>query len=1308
MFLMNMIVECLFGLVGCSFAQRFQFSLKRHYLSLRFLIIVCVLSTSIFSQSSLAAEYIEHSGKSQVFGKNLEKAKASSSQAYAGLSFGAYLQKVVNQRRGVLLNSKPQLPPTAESFLVAAISRILTDDVKALKGTDEEIVYTGHEEEIKLVLEVLSWPSRAAILVGTSGVGKTTVVDQLAQMLVSQKYPQSEIYKKLLDGADIIETTPGKLSQLALSNEPSAQSAAFEMFFKSVRLAQANRAQLTGEPLRPIIVFIDDIDSLDPPQLQALKREAQQTTAPIMIIGTARNESLELKLKKVRAVRKSLELIPVEEFSIAKTKTILKGSWLKVIARKYKVSFSDASLDTLMKVSRYIYPEFARPEGPFRLARDLAIRTYTLAQGKNAEVTDKMIYDYVQKLTGIPSDPRDAKAFDAYLKSIEKTLNERVINQAHLSRGLVKTWSQILVGNPTKPQTHLILGPTGSGKTLIAQAFADTGLGKSGRFFEIDGTALEQGEYSLGTYFGVPVGLKAGEQSSGTLMEWLDDPSRGKYGGIILINEAEKMPPEVWKRLMEFMDRGVIYGGDGEPRYANRHMIIMTSNRGTKEIFPDTSKLWSNSEISNRITNLKESDLKEYFLRTDPGTSENVVPIEVMGRIDHVQVAHPVTKESSPSIVKTEINLFAKELNLKLKPTEALVKHLSVTGIDTLYGARPLKKMISTYFTEVVVGARKNWSIEDGVELDLDLLVDPTTRKSYIQVKYKGQSFNIQAPEDIRANPLEDPEYRKKMRDLGPRMRSIMVEQPEATDALVRALNSKAANDARRRPNSLTLLGTTGLGKSAMGFALAESLYGEASRCAIISLGHVQNAKGLETVFGSKNDKTPFVFENTILKNPQGGVIMFDEFSNMGGSNLEVKKALLYSFYEMLEEGTWTSPRNGRVYDLSKFTFIFTGNDLEELLQGVSSDELRMAKWNEINTREKIQAHLLTKGVPEPLIGRQLGIILLRPLVGEGQARVTDLLLNETKSQLEKQNQGLKITWEKDFHEKLAKSHFSHDRGARSVRTLIEYHMPALVTELIVESDIYNFSGIEMHYRMTDNASHRAYSEKEANAREVVLYVDMIQNGKKIAGKELLITSSANKQIVMSKEEARKSALYYVGRALANDPLKTGQQLDFLSTKGAVVHEDIQYGFIQFKDIPGRKKSQTKSAVVARLAALWGGRLLLEKQGLEPDVEWQKDLAIMRKMATEFLRLNGSADGLEAVETDEDGQMNLSPEQRKAFQTELKALFDMAKKVASENIAKYEKYISALVEEIMKKDELNRDVFVKITGIGSCAVTLTE
>ncbi|MCB0350613.1 MAG: ATP-dependent Clp protease ATP-binding subunit, partial [Bdellovibrionales bacterium] len=401
---------------------------------------------------------------------DVKKDEASPTAQSRPTYFRDYLLKAKDDPRakqGHQIHEK--IPTIPEEYLLVVLSGILTDDIRLGRAAGKPQVLSGRDLEAQKVMDVLvRSKARNPVLVGSAGVGKTSVARIVAEDILDGHYPHTDVYLSELENAEIIVTTPSRMSQMALSNEPTAQAAAVEQFFDAVRAVEQNYLNKTGVK-KNLIVFIDDMHALDPPQINALKQVIENEQHPVRIIGASLNEALELKLKKASGIKKLLEIIPVQEFSVEQTLNLLKGTWAPEFLEKYNVKFTEKALSVLLTVSAYIRPGLARPEGPFMVMQEVAVKAHRDQEGQLVEIDDDYIYEYVRKVTGIPTNPHKADEFDGYLKNLRSTLSARVANQQNMIDALVDVWSQVLTGNPQIPKSVLLTGPTGTGKTLLAE-----------------------------------------------------------------------------------------------------------------------------------------------------------------------------------------------------------------------------------------------------------------------------------------------------------------------------------------------------------------------------------------------------------------------------------------------------------------------------------------------------------------------------------------------------------------------------------------------------------------------------------------------------------------------------------------------------------------------------------------------------------------------------------------------------------------------------------------------------------------------
>jgi len=1208
-------------------------------------------------------------------------------------SFRDYLQKRTADRDTGDFPSKRDQPRSPEEFLLRASTRILTDDVRNALEQGKILPSDGRDFEKANVMDVMVRSrGKSPVLVGRPGTGKTAIAYMLAQDILNNTLPTSEIYRSELENAEIIETTPARISQMALSDEGTAQAAAVELYFEAVRMTEKRYIQKWGRK-KNIIVVIDEANSFDPPQLSALKTVLEDSINPVRVVLAGQSELIDAKLKKVPEIKKLLQKVPVHEFSAEQTKTLLKTSYLPELERQFNVIFSDDAIDSALRSAAHLYPEIANPEASFRIIEDIAIKTHRKAEGDLVEVSNKDVFDYLKDTLRFPVNPFDHKAIDEYIANLRTELKKRVANQEAMINALLDLWRQVLTGDPRRPLVLLVIGPTGSGKTLLLQSFAELAFGNKNRIFEIQGNTLMDGGYSKDTYFGTPTGVDTKSNSSGKLMEWLDDPSRGQRGGLIAIDEFEKAHSDFSQRLMEFFDRGELPGGDGRVRYGNHHIIVLTSNKGAREIFPPAVKLWSAREIEERVKGLTESDIKNYFSRPDPDNPEKVLPVEVMGRITRAVVSNPITQEQAPYIGMLEVKTFADHYyqthKIRVNVSQELAAHLAITGIDTLEGGRPMRNQIHTFLGAAISAAQRKWNINHESELNITLVPEEPGAPAKMKVTFQNESLTVEAPQRPHLNPLTDPRIQKMLLGLEGKMLERIAGQPEAVAIASSAIKAKFGDASRSRPVVLLFIGSTGGGKTELGKAIAYAMYGSAERHSILPIGEIRNDKNFDKFFGNDDSKILSVFEAALASNPQGGVIIGDEISNMGGGNIENKEALIKRLYTITEEGFWISPKTGRLYDLRRYIFIFTGNDLEKVMQGLRSDTQRMAAWQKLRNPEVVHEELVKSGIPEAFLGRQDAVVVFRPLVGPVKDSIANKLLSELKVRFENQHVGATLVWDQEFESSIARAFFSHSTGARSIRKVIENQIADLLTTTLLDFgyDEKKIAGLQIKLAMSDNLP-KTFVEKVPE-REVIISANLERNGQSVFVGKTNVSNLASRELILTENQARIGAFHHIGHVVTNDETLTHRIFKYMTVRGLYIDGTEHYGYSDYEN--GNGSNLTRKNVEALLTSYWGGRIAQERAGFDPDSGWESDLAEMRRIATKYFLKFGLHDGMESIEVNERGQPVLSPDQKKDLREEMQKLFDSTRKKAEQMIEASWPNLEKAVEEVLKHQDIEAD-----------------
>ncbi|MCC6276648.1 MAG: AAA family ATPase [Oligoflexia bacterium] len=1194
-----------------------------------------------------------------------------------------------------------------ERILIAA-TEILTDKVRITRRNRTETAIYGRQAEAERVLDLLvRLKGRNPMLVGPAGVGKTSVVELLAQMIVDGKYPQTDAFKSQLENAEIIVTSPAVLSSLAQIPTPANEARVVEIFLEAIGDFEKWYREKNNGRTKPIIIYIDEIHTLTQGQAEALKPFLDSEQSGIRLIGSSTSKEYRLAFKNNEAILRRFEEVGVEEFNPTQTAELLKKSWIPKITEAYNVIITEDALVAAIRVAPFLKPDNARPDGPFKVLQDLAIRSNRLNKGAQAIITDTEVYALAKEITGLPADPQNGKAFDTYLKELREKLNSQVAGQERMVNRVIDHFGRLLMSESTKPKVLVLMGGTGVGKTLIGTKIAEQAYGNQNRFFEIDGTKYMNDSFSLTDLLGSPPGYVGSEKGSGALIEWLDDPARGKFGGVILINEAEKMSPSALKRFMEFFDRGVITGGDGKVRRTNKHMIVLTSNRGSTSIFPSGITSWTEEEIAKRTEGLTSEALKQYFTQSQGANDKFILPPELVGRVEEFILASPITTSTAVQVGRVAVESFRKDnlgLRLKLTVSEELVKHLAITGYNSKEGGRVIDRQVRNTLGDALQQARAKWELPKDSELRFELVDHGPGKTPEVRVvSPSGEELRIAAPYKAPDNPLHDPALAKRLQTLIPNISTYVIGQDAAVRSAAQSIIAHKGDASKKNPVSLFVIGSTGTGKTELGRGIAAALYGSPDRAAVIPLGAVHSEADLGNIFGPNagysGHDTVWLFEEALKNSPDGGVIVFDEISNMGGTDKAKKDALIKKFYNQVEEGTWTSSVNGKVYDLRKYVFVFTGNDSDSLFMGISDDDSRMAVWKRHNSRAGVRELLRDSGVPEPFLGRMSDILLYKPVIREDAIQITKKLLDAQIGRFQQQHVGLRISYDEAFLKRFAETFFTQDQGGRSLRSVLDERLGAVITMALLDMgyDPATLKGTELKLSISDNVEKRPFVTSRTPERHVILNVAMSQIGSPVKTTSQDLTEYASERVLMTLEGARGVAFHEAGHALVNEPSITGQKLAHVTIIGGSHQKIKYYGYARYDRIEGHYSNPTRESVIVQIAQLYGGTVAQTMAGHPKDAGWTNDYEQISLIARRYLTEWGLDKELLGIQLDKEGRpLFVTEEQRKLYQQKFDELLAEGEKLARQVIEKNWRVIRIAAANLLKKGYITGDQFEAI------------
>lgn len=611
--------------------------------------------------------------------------------------------------------------PTLDQY-----SRDLTE--MARQGVMDPVV--GREDEIGRVIQILSRRTKNnPCLIGEPGVGKTAVVEGLAQRITQGLVPEKMKNRRL-----VVLDLSGMVAGSKYRGE-------FEERIKKVI------AEVMEHP--GILLFIDELHTIIGAGGAEGALDASNILKPslsrgeIQIIGATTIEEYRKHIEKDAALERRFQPVTVEEPTQEQTVEILKG--LRPYYEKHHgVTITDEALEAAVKMSiRYIADrhlpdkaidlmdeassrvqltgitvppqlkeveqnlhaltekkEEAIREGDFSRARELQEGQKELEESyeklkkrqeqryknKKMQVTEENIAQIVSSWTKIPVQ-KLAQKESKRLASLEKELHKRVIGQEEAVEAVAKAIKRGRVGlkDPARPiGSFLFLGPTGVGKTELSKALAETVFGSEQAMIRVDMSEYME-KHSVSKLIGSPPGY-VGYEEGGQLSEKI---RRNPYS-VILFDEIEKAHPDVFNILLQVLDDGHITDAQGRKVDFKQTCIIMTSNAGAQSIVEPKRLGFSQGE-----------DKKKDYEDMKRGVMEEVRRIfkpEFLNRVDEILVFHMLDKQEIRQIVNILVKKLEKrckeQLDIELVVRNSVKDYLAENGFDSKYGARPLKRAI--------------------------------------------------------------------------------------------------------------------------------------------------------------------------------------------------------------------------------------------------------------------------------------------------------------------------------------------------------------------------------------------------------------------------------------------------------------------------------------------------------------------------------------------------------------------------------------------------------------------------------------
>lgn len=615
----------------------------------------------------------------------------------------------------------------------------------------------GREKEIERLIQIISRRTKNnPCLVGEPGVGKTAIIEGLAQRICEGSVPETIADKKVV------------ILDLSAMVAGSKYRGEFEERIKRVLREVAQEGN--------ILVFIDELHTL----IGAGGAEGAMDAANILKPALARGEiqimgattigEYRKYIEKDAALERRFQPITVEEPTEAETFSILNGLKEKY-EQHHHVVLTTESLQAAVKLSsRYITDRFLpdkaidvmdeaaskarlgssvkskelieleKKQASLELDKEEAIiqedydeaMKIKQAQQVNKEkiqkilekeekrkktekitVTEKDIAAVIAMWTKIPVEKLEVEEATR-LKKLEQVLHGRVIGQEEAVTAVAKAVRRGRVGlkDPNRPiGSFLFLGPTGVGKTELSKALADAVFGTEKAMIRVDMSEYME-KHSVSKLIGSPPGY-VGFEEGGQLSEKV---RRNPYS-VVLFDEIEKAHADVFNILLQVLDDGHITDSQGRKISFKNTIIIMTSNAGASRIVSPKNLGFATKQDSKAdYKKMKENVMEEV---------KHLFKPEFLNRIDETIVFHSLEKEQIKEIVKLMMKNLSKrveeQMRITLQPDEDVFDFITEKSFDVTYGARPIRRTIQTSVEDALADAVLEGSVHMGDQVKLSV-----------------------------------------------------------------------------------------------------------------------------------------------------------------------------------------------------------------------------------------------------------------------------------------------------------------------------------------------------------------------------------------------------------------------------------------------------------------------------------------------------------------------------------------------------------------------------------------------------------
>lgn len=585
--------------------------------------------------------------------------------------------------------------PTNQAF--TEFGRFLTDPFR-----EKVNVCIGRDKELSDIFDVLSRKKKNnPLLVGQPGVGKTAIIEGIASVLMSANCPKQfvgfHLYEvslsSLLSGAryrgDFEERLEGILSALFDSDTK-------------------------------VIMVIDEIHNIVANNKESVSSgmSASDILKPYMgrsnffLIGATTEQEYKL-IQRDKALDRRFSVLHIKEPDMETTKNLLYGC-IPDYENHFNIDINNALIDDVVNLAQRYLPNRYMPDKALDLLDESCVQCINHDKSKNLKLSH--IISATELMSGIKIPT--AKTFNKdKLDNIINDLHEAVIGQDDAIKNIVGCLKRYFVGvtDENRPiGSFLFIGPTGTGKTALCKALANSLFTKES-FIRIDMSEYME-KHSVSKLIGAPPGY-VGHGSGGELTEAV----KNNPFSVILFDEVEKAHPDVVNVLLQILDDGRLTDAEGYTVNFTNCIIILTSNVGAEDVRIKTSTaIGFNNEVSNKDANrIYEKSVKERFKP------------EFINRLSKIIYFNSLTKDNIHEIVVKEVNRVVdrfKQNDIRISIANDVINSLTDRCYSPEYGARYAQRLVSANVEDVIVDFL----------IDNDLINVSGTK---VVIKYIDESF---------------------------------------------------------------------------------------------------------------------------------------------------------------------------------------------------------------------------------------------------------------------------------------------------------------------------------------------------------------------------------------------------------------------------------------------------------------------------------------------------------------------------------------------------------------------------------------